>query len=80
MESKIQATHAEHEKPHVEEKNNLSLNITFILKAVNMLEATLTLRYGLDELGFAVLVNLYTKISWVHLQIHLNDFNPLSAY
>lgn len=47
----------------MEEKNNLSLNITFILKAVNMLEATLTLQYRLDELGFAVLVNLYTKIS-----------------
>lgn len=63
MDSKIQATHAEHEKPHVEEKNNLSLNITFILKAVNVLEAVFTLQYGRGELGYAVLVNLYTKIS-----------------
>lgn len=47
----------------MEEKNNLSLNITFILKAVNVLEAMLTLRYGLGELGYAVLVNLYSKIS-----------------
>lgn len=32
-----------YEKPHVGEKNNLSLNIIFLLKAVNVLEATVNI-------------------------------------
>lgn len=49
VESKNQATHIEVWEPYVGEKNNLNLNIIFLFKAVNVLEATLNIWYRLRK-------------------------------